>query len=475
MSFSHFALHPQLLKALDEKGFDRPTPIQQLAIPSLLEGRDVMATAVTGSGKTAAFLLPLLHQLMGKPRGKTKGLVLVPTRELAVQIAEHFHDLALHTPLKAAAVYGGVSPVPQEQAFRKGVDFIIATPGRLLDHMRNQYAKLDGISHLILDEADRMLDMGFLPDIRRILDNLPKTRQTLFFSATLPPPIIVLAKEMLNKPVSLNITPKPTTAAQITHVAYPVAHELKSTLLLALLKQSATKSVLAFTRTKHRANRLADFLEKNGVSCARIHGNRSQSQRTEALAGFKRGKFRVLVATDIAARGIDVEAIGLVCNFDVPHLAEEYVHRVGRTGRASASGDACTLVSPDEENTFRSIEQSLGRHMPRETVHGFDYKKKSLERFEIPLNERIAAIRTRRAGERARHKENEESRGRSRIRPMGSAPKEGSQAGFAPEARRNSNIFGFSRGKGTSVRRSSMQDDRGRKQAPAPARPQGQG
>lgn len=458
MSFSSFALHPQLLKALEEKGFDRPTPIQQLAIPSLLQGSDVMATAVTGSGKTAAFLLPILHQLIGQPRGKTRVLVLVPTRELAVQIAEHLHDLALHTPLKAAAVYGGVSPVPQEQAFRKGVDFVIATPGRLLDHMRNKYAKMDGLSHLILDEADRMLDMGFLPDIRRILDSIPKSRQTLFFSATLPPPIVALAKEMLNNPVSLNITPKPIPAAQITHVAYPVAHELKSTLLLALLKQSATKSVLAFTRTKHRANRLADFLEKHGVSCARIHGNRSQSQRTEALAGFKRGRFRVLVATDIAARGIDVEAIGLVCNFDVPHLAEEYVHRVGRTGRASASGDACTLVSPDEEHTFRSIEQNLGRRMPRETVQGFDYKKKPSERFEIPLNERIAAIRTRKAGERARHKEKGESRGYRQTRANGSASKEGSQTGFAPEARRNSTIFGFSKEKGTSFRRSSMQE-----------------
>ena len=463
MSFSSFALHPQLLKALEEKGFHQPTPIQELAIPALLQGSDVMASAVTGSGKTAAFLLPILHQLIGQPRGKTRVLVLVPTRELAVQIAEHLHDLALHTPLKGAAVYGGVSPVPQEQAFRKGVDFVIATPGRLLDHMRNKYAKMEGLSHLILDEADRMLDMGFLPDIRRILDSIPKNRQTLFFSATLPPPIVALAREMLNNPVSLNITPKPIAATQITHVAYPVAHELKSTLLLALLKQSATKSVLAFTRTKHRANRLADFLEKHGVSCARIHGNRSQSQRTEALAGFKRGRFRVLVATDIAARGIDVEAIGLVCNFDVPHLAEEYVHRVGRTGRASASGDACTLVSPDEEHTFRSIELNLGRRVPRETVQGFDYKKRPSERFEIPLNERIAAIRTRKAGERARHKEKEESRGHRPTRANGPAPKEGSQTGYSREHRGNSTIFGFSKGKGTSLRRASMQEqDRSR-------------
>jgi ATP-dependent RNA helicase RhlE len=457
MSFSSFALHPQLLKALEEKGFDRPTPIQQLAIPPLLEGRDVMATAVTGSGKTAAFLLPLLHQLIGQPRGKTRVLILVPTRELAVQIAEHLHDLALHTPLKGAAVYGGVSAVPQEQAFRKGVDFIVATPGRLLDHMRNKYARLDGISHLILDEADRMLDMGFLPDIRRILGQLPDKRQTLFFSATLPAPILGLAKEMLHNPVSLNITPKPKTAAQISHVVYPVAHELKSTLFLTLLNQSDMKSVLAFTRTKHRANRLADFLDKHGVSCARIHGNRSQGQRTEALAGFKRGQFRVLVATDIAARGIDVEAIELVCNFDVPHLAEDYVHRVGRTGRASAMGDACTFVSPDEERTFRNIEESLGRQIPREMISGFDYKKKPTERFEIPLEVRIAAIRTQRAGERARRNEKTLSKGHSSTGPQRQGLKEGSQTGPAPETRRSSTIFGLSNGRGTANRRSATQ------------------
>jgi ATP-dependent RNA helicase RhlE len=383
MSFTAFELHPNLLKAIAKKGFDQPTPIQRLAIPPLLQGRDIMATAVTGSGKTAAFLLPILHQLIGQPRGKTRVLVLVPTRELAVQITDHLQDLARYTSLKAMAVYGGVSPVPQVQAFRRKVDAIIATPGRLLDHMRSDYARLDGLTHLVLDEADRMLDMGFLPDIRRILGNLPVKRQTLFFSATLPPPIVTLAREMLKDPVSLNITPKPMSAAGITQVAYPIPQEMKSNLLLALLKQDQPKSVLAFTRTKHRANRLADFLEKKGVRCGRIHGNRSQGQRTEALAGFKAGRFQVLVATDIAARGIDVEAIGLVCNFDVPGQAEDYVHRVGRTGRANATGDACTLVSPDEERTFRSIEQSLGRRLPRKTVPGFDYEKR-IARKTVP-------------------------------------------------------------------------------------------
>jgi ATP-dependent RNA helicase RhlE len=463
MSFSSFELHPQLLEALKEKGFDQPTPIQKLAIPPLLRGRDVMASAVTGSGKTAAFLLPILNRLIDQPRGKTGVLIMVPTRELAVQITEHFQDLARHTPLKAAAIYGGVSPVPQVQAFRKGVDVLVATPGRLLDHMRNDYARLKGIEYLVLDEADRMLDMGFLPDIRRILGQLPARRQTLCFSATLPPPIVALAEEMLDNPVSLNITSKPKPAAQISHVAYPVTHELKSTLFLALLKQSPTKSVLAFTRTKHRANRLADFLEKNGVSCARIHGNRTQGQRTEALAGFKKGRFRVLVATDIAARGIDVEALGLVCNFDVPPFAEDYVHRVGRTGRASASGDACTLVSPAEESTLRSIEQSLGRRMPRETLPGFDYEKRPSERFEIPLNERIAAIRGRRAEERARHNlksqpsSSKQTESDKRAKSDRSASRNGSQAGFAAAAPRSSTIFGLSNGRGKVTRRSSAQ------------------
>jgi len=450
MSFSSFSLHPHLLKALQEKGFNQPTPIQELAIPPLLQGRDVMATAVTGSGKTAAFLLPILHRLIGQPRGKTRALVLVPTRELAVQIADHLRDLALHTSLTAAAVYGGVSPSPQEQAFRKGVDVLVATPGRLLDHLRNKYARLTSIDYLVLDEADRMLDMGFLPDIRRILEYLPSKRQTLLFSATLPPPIVTLAGEMLENPVSLNITLKPTPAAGINHMAYPVPHELKSTLLLALLKQNTARSVLAFTRTKHRANRLADFLEKHGVACARIHGNRSQGQRTEALSGFKRGRFRVLVATDIAARGIDVEALGLVCNFDVPPFAEDYVHRVGRTGRMNATGDACTFVSPDEERMLRSIEQSLGRRLPRQKIPGFNYEKKALERFEVPLAERMTALRARRDGDRTRRNEKAERKphtqtGQHPAEQGMQIPKNGLHARVTPVAYRNEAAFGPSK------------------------------
>jgi len=456
MSFPSFSLHPHLLKALQEKGFNQPTPIQELAIPPLLQGRNVMATAVTGSGKTAAFLLPILHRLIGQPRGKTRALVLVPTRELAVQIADHLRDLALHTSLTAAAVHGGVSPSPQEWAFRKGVDVLVATPGRLMDHLRNKYARLTGIDYFVLDEADRMLDMGFLADIRRILEYLPSKRQTLLFSATLPPPIVTLAREMLENPVSLNITLKPTPAAGINHVAYPVPHELKSTLLLALLKQNTLRSVLAFTRTKHRANRLADFLEKHGVACARIHGNRSQGQRTEALAGFKRGRFRVLVATDIAARGIDVESLGLVCNFDMPPIAEDYVHRVGRTGRANATGDACTFVSPDEERTLRSIEQSLGRRLPRQMIPGFDYEKKALERLEVSLAERIAAFRTRRDWDRTRRNEKKERKSHTQTgqQPNGSGmqvPKKGPHVRVTPVVHRNKAEFRPSKRKGAPL------------------------
>ncbi len=373
MAFSSFTLNAHLLKAIHDMGFEHPTPIQRLAIPPLLEGRDVVATAVTGSGKTAAFLLPILNRLVDKPRGTTRALILAPTRELAAQIAEHLHDLAVHTSLTGAAVYGGISMGPQERAFRRGVDVLIATPGRLLDHVQYAYARLDGVEHLVLDEADRMLDMGFLPDIRRILKHVPRKRQTLLFSATLSPPILELAGDMLQNPVSLNIEQKSAPAAGITHVAYPVPHELKSKILLELLRGSASKTVLAFTRTKHRANRLADFLAKHGVVCARIHGNRSQAQRTEALASFKKGRCRVLVATDIAARGIDVEALGLVVNFDVPHVPEDYIHRVGRTARMEATGDAYTLVSPNEEGDLRAIESHIGKRLPRRNIPGFNY------------------------------------------------------------------------------------------------------
>ena len=402
MPFSGLKLHPDLLKGIRELGFTRPTPIQQAAIPPALSGRDVLACAMTGSGKTAAFLLPILHRLVDKPRGTTRALVLTPTRELAAQVLEDLNDLAVHTPITGAAVYGGVGMGPQEHAFRSGVDVLVATPGRLLDHFKAPYARLPGVEYLVLDEADRMLDMGFLPDIRRVLRHLPPKRQTLFFSATMPAPIQALTREMLRNPELIQLDRKPAPAVGITQAVYPVPQDLKSALLVRLLEGGDMQEALVFTRTKHRANRLAEQLARAGIKAERIHGNRSQPQRTEALAGFKSGKYRVLVATDIAARGIDVEALGHVVNFDVPTAAEDYIHRVGRTARAEATGDAFTLVSPEEEGELRSIERALGKRLPRVIVPDFDYKARPATRFEVPLAERIAAIRAKKAEDRAR-------------------------------------------------------------------------
>ena len=383
-------------------GFARPTPIQSDAIPPAMEGKDLLACASTGSGKTAAFLLPILDKLISRSRRTTRALVLTPTRELAVQIVEQGNAMAVHTPVTAAAIIGGVGMGPQEHAFRSGTDILVATPGRLLDHMKSSYAKLDRIEFLVLDEADRMLDMGFLPDIRRILKTLPAKRQTLFFSATMPKPIAALAGEMLKRPVTINLERTSMPATGITQALYPVPQELKSALFLELLNRGDMNEALVFTRTKHRANRLAEYLAKSGVKSERIHGNRSQSQRTEALAGFKSGKYRVLVATDIAARGIDVEALGHVVNFDVPPAPEDYIHRVGRTGRAELTGEAFTFFSPQEEQDIRSIERAIGRKLPRVTIEGFDYSARPQQRFEVPLGERIAEIRKRKADDRAR-------------------------------------------------------------------------
>ncbi|HKH73992.1 MAG TPA: DEAD/DEAH box helicase [Vicinamibacterales bacterium] len=419
MPFTSLALHADLLKGIRELGFVRPTPIQADAIPAAMSGRDVLACAQTGSGKTAAFLLPILHRLIGKPRRTTRALVLTPTRELAAQILEDFNALSVHTPLTGAAVYGGVSMGPQEHAFRSGVDVIVATPGRLLDHFKSAYAKLDGVEYLVLDEADRMLDMGFLPDIRRVLKHIPARRQTLFFSATMPPPIGALASDMLKHPVTISLQ-RMAAPAGITQAVYPVPQDLKANLFVELLQRGLVREALVFTRTKHRANRLADHLLHHRVTAARIHGNRSQPQRMEALRGFKSGKYRVLVATDIAARGIDVEALSHVVNFDVPAAPEDYIHRVGRTGRAELTGDAFTFVAPEEEGDLRGIERAIGRTLPRITLPDFDYKAKPHVRLEIPIAQRIAAIRAQKAEERSRANVNAARRA-SAHRPGGHA------------------------------------------------------
>jgi ATP-dependent RNA helicase RhlE len=428
LPFSQFGLHPELLRGVREMGFTRPTPIQTDAIPPAMQGRDVLACAMTGSGKTAAFLLPILNHLIGKKRGVTRALVLTPTRELAAQIQEHAKALTVHTPMSSAAVFGGVSMGPQEHAFRTGADLLIATPGRLLDHFRFPYAKLDHLEILVLDEADRMLDMGFLPDIRRVLKHVPTKRQTLFYSATMPPPIAQLTREMLKNPFTVNIERQAAPAVGITQAVYPVAQNLKAPLLIELLQRGDIKNVLVFTRTKHRANRLAETRMKKGVACERIHGNRSQAQRTLALAGFKSGKHRVLVATDIAARGIDVEALSHVINFDVPNVPEDYIHRVGRTARAEMTGDAFTFVSPEEQTDLAAIERAIGKRLPRITVPGFDYAKAPAERFEVPLAERIAQIRARKAEERLRARQKAERRTAHESSSRGQGPRPSSPA-----------------------------------------------
>jgi len=417
VTFETFGLHPALVRGIRDLGFTRPTPIQADAIPPGKEGRDLLACAMTGSGKTAAFLLPIMHQLLASPRRATRALVLTPTRELAAQILGDLRDLGKHTPITAAAVFGGVGMGPQEEAFRRKVDLLVATPGRLLDHLQADYARLDEIEHLVLDEADRMLDMGFLPDVKRIIARLPERRQTLLFSATMPEPIVSLTRTLLRRPVRIQLQTKAAPATGVTQAVYPVSQNLKVALLTRLLERGDLKEALVFTRTKHRADRVAKALVRAGIVAERIHGNRSQAQRTMALDGFKARRFRVLVATDIAARGIDVDALGHVVNFDVPNVPDDYIHRVGRTARAEATGEAFTFVAPEEDSLLREIERAVGRRLPRVMVPEFDYSVVAGAALEVPIRERIAAIRTQKAEERRRAAINAERRARAAVPP----------------------------------------------------------
>jgi len=402
MTFDDFKLDPALRRGIGDLGFTEPTPIQTAALPPALDGRDVLACAMTGSGKTAAFVLPILQRLGARRERAVRALVLTPTRELAAQVHEHLEALGRHTPIRSATVFGGVKQAPQERALRAGVDVVVATPGRLLDLMQHPWARFDRLEVLVLDEADRMLDMGFLPDVRRILARLPQRRQTLLFSATLPRPIVALSRDMLADPVTIDVERPSAPATGVAQAVLPVPAELKPKLLLELLERGDIHTALVFTRTKHRANRLAKFLDDRGMACDRIHGNRSQPQRQAALSAFKDGRIRVLVATDIAARGIDVEALPHVVNFDVPGQPEDYIHRVGRTARARSTGTALTFVSPAETSDLAAIERAVGRRIDRRRVDGFDYGASPDGRFEVPIGERIAAIRARKAEERAR-------------------------------------------------------------------------
>ena len=375
MTFDELGLSAPLLRAIEEKGYREPSPIQAAAIPAVLSGRDLMAAAQTGTGKTAGFTLPILELLYAKgvahPQ-RVRALVLTPTRELAAQVAESIATYGAHLPFKSAVLFGGVKSGPQIIALRAGIDILVATPGRLLDLCQQGEVKLSDLEVFVLDEADRMLDMGFIHDIRRILRLLPRQRQNLMFSATFAIEIRGLAKTIMSNPLEVSVSAPNTTAEKVKQWVYPVDKIRKSALLRELIVQNDWQQVLVFSRTKHGANRLSAYLEKAGVNASAIHGNKSQGARTKALSGFKSGKIRVLVATDIAARGLDIAQLPQVVNFDLPNVPEDYVHRIGRTGRAGASGRAFSLVSADEIKQLNDIEQVIQKHIVREYVDGFE-------------------------------------------------------------------------------------------------------
>jgi ATP-dependent RNA helicase RhlE len=374
MSFSNLGLRPNLLQAVREAGYTTPTPIQSAAIPHILGGHDLIGIAQTGTGKTAAFTLPLLERIADAPATRNPRILIVaPTRELAAQIDESVRDLSRHLRLRRVTIFGGVGEMPQIEALRRGTDIVVATPGRLIDLMGSGHVSLRDVKHLVLDEADRMLDMGFLPQIRRIVNAVPRERQTLLFSATLSSDIEKVTKEFLRTPKLVEIGRRANPADTVEQFLYPVPKSRKIDLLLTLLRDQSLDTVLIFSRTKHGADKIARKLKQAGVDTATLHSNRSQSQRTQALAAFKSGRCRVLVATDIAARGIDVEAISHVINFDFPMHAEDYVHRIGRTGRAQAEGDAISFVTPDDEGSVRDLEKMIDRRIERKKIDGFNY------------------------------------------------------------------------------------------------------
>jgi len=376
MEFSHFNFHPNVAAGVKAIGYITPTPIQEQAIPPVLKGHDVMGLAQTGTGKTAAFVLPILHRLMQGPRGHVRALIIAPTRELAEQIHEAFVSLGKQTRLRSATIYGGVSLNPQIQKLRNGIEIVVACPGRLLDHIKQGTVDLSRLEVLVLDEADRMFDMGFLPDVRKIIKHVPSQRQTLLFAATMPDDVRRLAHEILRVPVTVQVN-YAAPINTVAHALYPVEQHLKTALLLELLRHTDTESVLIFTRTKHRAKRVGQQVENAGYRAASLQGNLSQNRRQAALDGFRDGSYQVLVATDIAARGIDVSSISHVINYDMPDTADAYTHRIGRTGRAAKTGDAFTFMTREDGDMVRSIERVLGDKVERRTLEGFDYKKQA--------------------------------------------------------------------------------------------------
>ena len=372
ITFDDLGLAPEILEAVKDAGYERPTPIQAEAIPLALKGRDLIGLAQTGTGKTAAFTLPILDRLIGGPR-RTRALVLTPTRELAMQVDESVRKYANSAEIDVAAVFGGVPLDPQEKKLRKGVDIVVATPGRLIDHLERQNVVFDDLEILVLDEADRMLDMGFAPQINKIVAQIPSYRQTLLFSATMPPEVEALARKYLRKPIVIQIGRRSGASNMVTHAVYPVPRERKGALLVELLRDVKSETVLVFTRTKHGADKVVRDLEHAGIKATAMHADKTQSQRTKALEQFKSGAINVLVATDIAQRGLDISGITHVINYDVPQQPEDYVHRIGRTGRAAATGDAFTFMAPDEIAMVRSIERVIGAPIPRISVPGYDF------------------------------------------------------------------------------------------------------
>lgn len=372
MNFDRFAFHPRILSGIKAIGYNEPTPIQEQAIPVVLGERDMMGVAQTGTGKTAAFMLPILNRLVERNGRHVRVLVLAPTRELAEQIHQATQMLGKDTAVRSVAIYGGVSKGPQVAALKRGVDVVIACPGRLLDHLGDRAIDLSRVEVLVLDEADRMCDMGFLPDIRRILNALPTNRQTLFFSATMPEEIRRLAQNILREPVTVQVDAN-TPAKTVSHTFFPITEGLKRSLLLAMLKELVGGRVLVFTRTKHRAQNLAAFLSKAGHSVAALQGNMSQRERQQAIDGFRAGRFDVLVATDVAARGIDVEKISHVVNFDMPDSVDAYTHRIGRTGRAERAGEALSFAVATDKLLRRQVERAVGKPIESKRLPGFDY------------------------------------------------------------------------------------------------------
>ncbi len=372
MSFSSFNLHPQVAAGIKALGYSEPTPIQVQAIPPVMAGRDVIGLAQTGTGKTAAFVLPILNRLIQGPRGHVRALIIAPTRELAEQINTAIIDLGKQTKLRSVTIYGGVGAQPQIQKLRAGAEIVVACPGRLLDHINQRNIKLDRLEVLVLDEADRMFDMGFLPDVRRILAHLPKEKQTLLFSATMPDDVRRLTRDILRDPANVQVNHM-LPLNTVTHALFPVMPHLKTPLLLALLERTDTESVLVFMRTKHRTKKIAQQLKAAGYKATSLQGNLSQNQRTAAMAGFRDGSFQIMVATDIAARGLDVSQISHVINYDIPDTADAYTHRIGRTGRAARTGDAFSLVTPEDQDIVRMIERTLGARLDRRTLPDFNY------------------------------------------------------------------------------------------------------